>query len=748
MGNKITNKSAKEFYVVFEKECQDKNVKKMIASNLEKLKENEDLKLIFENIPLHIKGSGSLIKTFEMTSKLMENLRELSLKNTIFDSNCIKSFCTVIKNAKQLKLLDISENDHLISSNKSQELLEMISNIPTLVTLNISQMDLDDDMANQLLTSLMNFKNLSFLDLSSNKISNASLPLIRKLISSVLTLQSFNLQDNNIDDKEVNLLKEIINTDPKKKGFGTLHHSNANNKSHSLDSINEKSRLSNSGIHTLDLEIPTTPNHHKSSKEQDNSNKNGNKEGNNSKDNDNKNTGTSTQDNKDHPTNYDNNNYFPQQGNDKNGDGKDDNKNNENKIGSNQENKNKINEQIDSNNNNTNNDNPPQEEKIDVRDRGKTMIGMVQRVIKDPNFKEKLKEVPYSKSKRFNFGHSETVGNRPSMEDVSLCMGCFRDREDEDLFAVFDGHGSIEAALHVAKNFPIVFKEELEKNEEDIIQCLENTFKSVNENMTWAETTGCTAAVCFIKGTKLYSANCGDARTVVCEDRKGIRLSFDHKPSLPDEIERISKLGGYIDGGRVQGILAVSRAFGDYKLSPYVIPTPFTNTHDLGELTTHLIIACDGVWDVLPDQMVASLVRNQADPIRSSKLLKDRALASGSTDNISVIVIKLLPLLSPSDDNNDNSTSHKNKKDNGSEGHLNKKNKKNDDSDSDNDNKNDHDFFDSDDDKNDYKNNDKDDKNDKIDDGDSDLDSEEILRRLEEIKKENMKQLEEGNLFI
>ena len=58
---------------------------------------------------------------------------------------------------------------------------------------------------------------------------------------------------------------------------------------------------------------------------------------------------------------------------------------------------------------------------------------------KDPKIKEKLKEVPFSKSTRFTFGSSETVGNRPSMEDVSLCMGCFRGNEDEDLFAVFDG---------------------------------------------------------------------------------------------------------------------------------------------------------------------------------------------------------------------------------------------------------------------------------------------------------------------
>ena len=48
----------------------------------------------------------------------------------------------------------------------------------------------------------------------------------------------------------------------------------------------------------------------------------------------------------------------------------------------------------------------------------------------------------------------------------------------------------------------------------------------------------------------------------------------------------------------------VSRAFGDYKLSPYVVSTPYISEFDITELSSHVVIACDGVWDVLPDQMV------------------------------------------------------------------------------------------------------------------------------------------------
>ena len=284
------------------------------------------------------------------------------------------------------------------------------------------------------------------------------------------------------------------------------------------------------------------------------------------------------------------------------------------------------------------------EEVIVTRGRGRTMIGVSVAPSRAPA--EKVKDVPFSKSKRFAFGASETVGKRPTMEDVSLCVGNFRGREEEDLFGVFDGHGSIEAASFVAKHFASVLEEELGKDEEHVQDCLSKAFFSLNSKMEWAETSGCTAAICFVKGNTIYSANVGDARVVVCQENKAVRLSFDHKPTLREEEERILALGGKVEGGRVEGILAVSRAFGDYKLRPFVSVSPFLASFPIDSLSSHLILACDGVWDVLPDQMAASLVKNQPDPLKASKALRDRALASGSTDNISVIVVQLSPLLS------------------------------------------------------------------------------------------------------
>lgn len=99
---------------------------------------------------------------------------------------------------------------------------------------------------------------------------------------------------------------------------------------------------------------------------------------------------------------------------------------------------------------------------------------------------------------------------------------------------------------------------------------------------------GTTALISIIEGTKLTVANVGDSRGVMC-DFKGnaIPLSFDHKPQSAREHKRIQEAGGFIafkGVWRVSGILATSRALGDYPLKPYlVIPDPDILTFDLAD---------------------------------------------------------------------------------------------------------------------------------------------------------------------
>mmetsp|Transcript_10803 Transcript_10803/g.17687 ORF Transcript_10803/g.17687 Transcript_10803/m.17687 type:complete len:135 (-) Transcript_10803:248-652(-) len=116
-----------------------------------------------------------------------------------------------------------------------------------------------------------------------------------------------------------------------------------------------------------------------------------------------------------------------------------------------------------------------------------------------------------------------------------------------------------------------------------------------------------------------------------------------HRPKLPEESARIRESGGFVTArGRVNGILAVSRALGDIPLQPFVTPEPeVTETH----LTTDdefLILACDGVWDVLSKEQACEVVASEPNAEKAAVLLRDKAYSSGSGDNISVVTIQLL----------------------------------------------------------------------------------------------------------
>ena len=85
-----------------------------------------------------------------------------------------------------------------------------------------------------------------------------------------------------------------------------------------------------------------------------------------------------------------------------------------------------------------------------------------------------------------------------------------------------------------------------------------------------------------------------------------VPLSIDHKPNTREERTRIEDAGGVVVWAgtwRVGGVLAVSRAFGDRPLKRYVIPTPDIRDEQLQPEDEALILASDGLWDVVSNQV-------------------------------------------------------------------------------------------------------------------------------------------------
>lgn len=261
-----------------------------------------------------------------------------------------------------------------------------------------------------------------------------------------------------------------------------------------------------------------------------------------------------------------------------------------------------------------------------------------------------------SHSKRFLVGFAETIGRRPSMEDCMVVHGAFRGRGHEDYFALFDGHGGRDAAAFAAANLHIILAEKLKTN--NAVKSLKEAFADTHRMIAEQKIIGgTTAVVALFIGKKGFIANVGDTRAVLCRDGVPLRVSLDHKPELPAEMLRIRNLGGtvtttYNSAGqatsRVNGMLAVSRALGDTVLHPYVSSDP--EIHGPLNLDTELsnqfvVLACDGVWDVLSDEEATSIVAPIANPEIASRRLRDEAYARGSTDNISVMVIRCPPFM-------------------------------------------------------------------------------------------------------
>eukprot|EP00249_Psilotum_nudum_P022549 c28559_g1_i3 orf=1153-2712(-) len=191
------------------------------------------------------------------------------------------------------------------------------------------------------------------------------------------------------------------------------------------------------------------------------------------------------------------------------------------------------------------------------------------------------------------------------------------------------------------------------------------------EEPTAPETVGSTAVVAVIGACHIIVANCGDSRAVLSRGGRAVALSVDHKPDREDEMARIEGAGGKVicwNGCRVFGVLAMSRAIGDHYLKPYVIATPEVTCTQRSDDDECLILASDGLWDVLSNDEVCDVARRRLAFQRGGRsvagtsslnsrreenaeataaLLTKMALAQGSNDNISVVVVDLKDSSSP-----------------------------------------------------------------------------------------------------
>jgi protein phosphatase PTC1 len=236
---------------------------------------------------------------------------------------------------------------------------------------------------------------------------------------------------------------------------------------------------------------------------------------------------------------------------------------------------------------------------------------------------------------------------RRTMEDAHVILDSFVGEKETGYFAIYDGHGGRGAVDFVAKalheNFAAAYKASPGKVAEAWVEAYKKTDAQIAENkILYSGTTTTTALVRKKDGERwLYCANVGDARTVLNRGGKAVRLTYEHKGSDEAEAKRIVKAGGFIVLNRVNGILAVTRSLGDCAMKDYVVGEPYTQEVKLEPTDTHLILACDGLWDVCTDQEAVELINGESDADAMAKKLLVHALKNGTTDNVSVMVVLL-----------------------------------------------------------------------------------------------------------
>jgi protein phosphatase 1L len=252
-----------------------------------------------------------------------------------------------------------------------------------------------------------------------------------------------------------------------------------------------------------------------------------------------------------------------------------------------------------------------------------------------------------SENNRFSYGYSSLRGKRASMEDFHDTKISKLGTIMVGLFGVFDGHGGSRAADYVKQH---LFKNLLDhpKFLTDTKFAIAETYKQTDQEYLKAENNqhrdaGSTASTAVLVGDKLLVANVGDSRAVICINGEARALSNDHKPNRTDERQRIEDAGGVVMWSgtwRVGGVLAVSRAFGDRLLKKYVVAEPEIEELDITSSVEFLLLASDGLWDVVTNQDAVTMVKNISDAEEAAKRLTDEAFKKGSADNITCVVIR------------------------------------------------------------------------------------------------------------
>ena len=258
---------------------------------------------------------------------------------------------------------------------------------------------------------------------------------------------------------------------------------------------------------------------------------------------------------------------------------------------------------------------------------------------------------------KINISFTSIKGRRISNEDEHTIITNINNANDKlnniNLFGIYDGHGGAEISKFLSEEIPLHYCTKSrtcpfkKKYHENVFNYLQDKILKKKEGQISGST--CLLNIMYKYENELHfnTVNLGDSRLVVVyKSGHTKQITTDHKPEDIIEKTRIEKIGGEIykdsEGVFRVGQLSLARAFGDGDNAPYISQKPDIYYNKITNNTKYIIMACDGLWDVIENKDLFSLLEDyKKDNSKNlAARLAQKALNEKSHDNISIIILE------------------------------------------------------------------------------------------------------------
>ena len=256
----------------------------------------------------------------------------------------------------------------------------------------------------------------------------------------------------------------------------------------------------------------------------------------------------------------------------------------------------------------------------------------------------------------YAYSENPNLEHRKEMEDFHYIKALLNRKINCSYFGLFDGHSGKEVGIYLMENLHKILSQELKnnniENSENMQNVIKNSFEKIDKeinNQNFKNDTGSTGTVLLLyrdnnskTGKSLICANVGDSKAYLINKKEMKSITKDHKCTDANEVKRIRDTGGIVFRERVFGTLMLTRSFGDKEMKKYgVLSTPDIFCHNIEDDDLFVIIASDGVWDVVEEDEIFKLSQEKISSSDFAKNIIKLAKDRDTHDNISCIVVKL-----------------------------------------------------------------------------------------------------------